>query len=162
MWNRTCYPSGIRLVQYLAYPICVFQRAVTFELKHCVLSLLVWFTFKTLCGSFMVKRIALPEDCRFCTGCLDVLCGGALAAACLQCIICLCFWKESLRWLGVRKHIWLLSFVAHDFCQGRKKDKKIKDKNSLYLQRFVVSLTSLTCLLKFLPRRICMMKCIIR
>lgn len=55
-----------------------------------------------------------------------------------------------------------LVFVAHDFCQGRKKDKKIKDKNSLYLQRFVVSLTSLTCLLKFLPRRICMMKCIIR
>lgn len=144
-----------RASQYLAQPICVFQRAMTFELKHCVLSLLVWFTFKTLCGSFMVKCIALPEDCSFCAGCL-VFCvqgrwqqhvfskalprtaacaraawrsvWGALAAACLQCIICLCFWKESLRWLGVRKHIWLLSFVAHDFCQGRKKDKKLRTK----------------------------------
>lgn len=52
--------------------------------------------------------------------------------------------------------LWNLTFAKEE------KGQKIKDKSSFYLQCFVVPLASLTYLLKFLPRRICMMKCVIR
>lgn len=150
-----------RASQYLAQPIRVFQRAVTFELKHCVLGLLVWFTFKTLCGSFMVKCTALPEDCPSARAAWRSVCRGVGSSVSSVYNLFVFLEGEFKMTWSQEAHLTLV-FCGAWLLPRKKKGQKIKDKNSLYSQRFVVLLTSLTCLLKFLPRRICMMKCIIR